>query len=942
MNRILVVLFWAAVTLQVSAQPVLRNWATTNAQPFAIRGIIASGATTSGFPWVVTIPASGAATNVITPVSGTNTTVTIAGFTATISADVSHLEVILVSSNLTWIASNILWGFTAGTSNNVLTTSNLLWAFAAGISNNVLTTSNLLWQYAGGVSNNVLTTSNILWGYTTGLSNIVFGFTNSLAGVRPNQFTTNVVGTPIVGPVTFDQSSQSNAFRLATGAFQDNEFVTEDHLQAAINSLLQQMFHLWTNINPVISSNHTLALTELSDQWLTNVLATGSNSIGFWYYTNGIGLSFLPTGSYDLHVHALKLAGGPVVTLHWDLMLWHAGTNIYVSTSESALVDVVESGFTLGNTVFAPFPIPSTNDLIGLHIWADKVGGGTSLLTHYDGQTECHLATPSLSPNLTAVTAEFVLQDPLTNHVYNTNVIGSREVLSAARTYYVNITNGLDANSGLTAALPFKTLAHAVAVAKTLDLGQFNLTLSLTNGVYSDNVFITDTVGSGSLIVQGNAGSPTAVVIGGSGSTAATITAQSSSARIILQNVVITNGASTYALVATAGGNVALNGGITFGPVKTGSIQMVACCGGVIQVNGNYTVSAGAQIHIQALSGGFWFANAPVTITMSGTPAFGSATVHCDENSVVELVNVTFSGSATGPRFLITHQGTVYTGTGNLTMIPGNAAGILGSGGYYDGFTQNFIREQLTTNRTYFVDVTNGSDANTGWTVPGLKTIQFALDLICSNLDTGNYGVTLQLTNGVYAENVTWRGGVGNGGITITGDPGNSNAVAIVGSSIALFVDRFPPLTLKHISIGSAPAAIGVRASNLAAVTIGPGVAFLTNGTAMRADRNGVITMSGNNAINGGGLLFFNASQNGTIRADNATFTLTGTPAFSTAFANSDTSADISAAGTFTGSATGPRFIVGTGGVIQTGSSSNATFLPGNVAGTVNFGGIYQ
>lgn len=78
------------------------------------------------------------------------------------------------------------------------------------------------------------------------------------------------------------------------------------------------------------------------------------------------------------------------------------------------------------------------------------------------------------------------------------------------------------------------------------------------------------------------------------------------------------------------------------------------------------------------------------------------------------------------------------------------------------------------------------------------------------------------------------------------------------------------------------------------------------------------------------------------VRVTSRTITLTGTPAFSTAFAQADQVGNILMNGdTFTGSATGKRYNAVMNGVIQTGAGG-ANALPGSVAGTTATGGQYQ
>lgn len=76
---------------------------------------------------------------------------------------------------------------------------------------------------------------------------------------------------------------------------------------------------------------------------------------------------------------------------------------------------------------------------------------------------------------------------------------------------------------------------------------------------------------------------------------------------------------------------------------------------------------------------------------------------------------------------------------------------------------------------------------------------------------------------------------------------------------------------------------------------------------------------------------------------DGITVTLSGTPAFSVAFATASRAGVVQVnANTYSGSATGTRYAASTNGVIFTNTGGSATYLPGNGAGTTATGGQYS
>src|SRR5206468_12237321 len=94
----------------------------------------------------------------------------------------------------------------------------------------------------------------------------------------------------------------------------------------------------------------------------------------------------------------------------------------------------------------------------------------------------------------------------------------------------------------------------------------------------------------------------------------------------------------------------------------------------------------------------------------------------------------------------------------------------------------------------------------------------------------------------------------------------------------------------------------------------------------------GRLFAAGNYTIDGGSGNHWSAVGNGIIRVEGKTITLTGTPAFSLAFANSDQSSSVLVSGsTFSGAATGSRYSATNNGTISSGGAG-ATYLPGNAA----------
>lgn len=96
------------------------------------------------------------------------------------------------------------------------------------------------------------------------------------------------------------------------------------------------------------------------------------------------------------------------------------------------------------------------------------------------------------------------------------NVAG-REVLTVNRTYYVS-TTGSDSNNGLAAGIPFLTIQKAIDVVASLDIGIYNVTITLASGNYiisNAYTYLKNPVSSGgAVIIQSTSGNRTDVILG--------------------------------------------------------------------------------------------------------------------------------------------------------------------------------------------------------------------------------------------------------------------------------------------------------------------------------------------------------------------------------------------------------------------------------------------
>lgn len=237
-------------------------------------------------------------------------------------------------------------------------------------------------------------------------------------------------------------------------------------------------------------------------------------------------------------------------------------------------------------------------------------------------------------------------------------------------------------------------------------------------------------------------------------------------------------------------------------------------------------------------------------------------------------------------------------------------------------------REVLTADRTYYVR-SDGSDFNTGLanTSGGaFLTLQKAVD-VAASIDLSIYNVTIQVGASAAWAGVTFKNYVGAGTITVIGDettPANCT-VTSVGFVAARCGGVYNVRGFKLVGCGL----VSTSGSYIGHQNIEFGA--FAGGAHMFTQLAGIIAATGNYTVSGSSAWHWRATIGGRIVVQSTTVTITGTPAFSQAFAEANQASIIRCNGnTFSGSATGKRYNSTGNSAI---SSSGAT-LPGNVAGT--------
>jgi hypothetical protein len=256
------------------------------------------------------------------------------------------------------------------------------------------------------------------------------------------------------------------------------------------------------------------------------------------------------------------------------------------------------------------------------------------------------------------------------------------------------------------------------------------------------------------------------------------------------------------------------------------------------------------------------------------------------------------------------------------------------------------VREVLTANRTYYVrtDGNNGNSGLANTSGGAFLTLQRAYDVITQTLDLGGLNVTVQIADGTYGGGLAvtqpWSGG---GAVTLQGNSGTPANVIISTTGADCFS-----------TTGVLPGVLAIKDMKLQTTTSGSGINHQAVGVLQFSGINfgacatvhlltslsgASIVCTGNYTISGGAIYHAVVSKSAVINIQSRTITLTGTPAFASAFALVNPFGLLVIDGnTFSGSATGVRYSVSNGGTIYTGGAGT-TYLPGGTAGVgTNYG----
>lgn len=258
------------------------------------------------------------------------------------------------------------------------------------------------------------------------------------------------------------------------------------------------------------------------------------------------------------------------------------------------------------------------------------------------------------------------------------SLTSARDKLTAARTYYIDVTNGNDNNDGRAAGSgrAFQTIQKFWDTCLKLDLNGYTVTGQLADGTYTGGLAASGPVLGGDVVLNGNASTPTNVVISkSSGDTISLI----AGARLTLQNMRVASGGGNGCIVDGAGSKLTLGVGISLGACT--NVGLMAQTNGEVRVGSGITIAGNMTAYYYVQNGGIITSSS--TITMSGTPVFSTAGICFDTGGAVTLYGSTsFSGSATGKRYQGMMNALLQSfGAGTAsTYFPGNSNGTTATG----------------------------------------------------------------------------------------------------------------------------------------------------------------------------------------------------------------------------------------------------------------------
>lgn len=455
-----------------------------------------------------------------------------------------------------------------------------------------------------------------------------------------------------------------------------------------------------------------------------------------------------------------------------------------------------------------------------------------------------------------------------------------------------------------------------------------NSVLAFTGTLTATRNIVLPLVGKRQWFVSNGTGQSLQLI--GATGTGTTITAGSS-------GNVYSDGTNIGSLAASAGSAIVIKDeGTTLTSAPT-SIDFVGTGIAATNTGGAVTVTVNTPTAITVKDEGTTLTSALASVDFTG------AGVTATNTGGAVTVNIPGSGAAA---VTIKDEGTSLTTS--LTSMNFVGAGVTATNSGSDvTITVASGRDMLSANRTYYVR-TDGSDSNNGLanTSGGaFLTIQKAIDVISSTLDLGIYDVTVNVNDGTRTAAVTLKQFISGGGMVyLVGNSATPANCVISTTSANCFTtaDYAGPYSLDGFKLVTTTSGTSLSIAGLSSSVLFKNIDFGAAASAQISVSNGATCQaSGNYSITGAAPWHYGAFASGIITVSSRTVTITGTPAFSSAFCLAQTTGIVVANGnTYSGTATGVRYNISLNAIANT-AGGGANYFPGGSAGTTATGGQY-
>lgn len=252
-----------------------------------------------------------------------------------------------------------------------------------------------------------------------------------------------------------------------------------------------------------------------------------------------------------------------------------------------------------------------------------------------------------------------------------------RTKLLAATTITVNPSTGNDATGSLTS--PFATFVAAVNwMGQNIDTNNLQVTFQGVGTAFTESIqLLKPWIGGGNIVLDFAGGTLHTL----NGPCVQVDTNSFAPGFVTIQNVDLAS-ANNHAVIAQNNSYVTIGAGVRFGSCPSG-YHVQALDFGLPLLFTPYTIYGGAVAHIVGQEAATYVFYFPPSVTLTGTPAFSTAFAWALRGGFIYSGGTTFSGSATGIRF-ITDRAKIDTGSSGLSYFPGSIAGVGCGMGTYD------------------------------------------------------------------------------------------------------------------------------------------------------------------------------------------------------------------------------------------------------------------